>query len=297
MTAPQATTLAALLARRQTVAVTGVFDALSAVLAARAGFEALFVSGSAVAMAQLARPDVGLVTLTEMADLVARICLRVDVPVLVDGDFGFGNAINVSRTVQVLEQAGASGIQLEDRVEAAAPRNLARRPVVDAAVMVDKLHAALDARRLPSTVISARTDALYSHGLDDALERAQRYVEAGADMVFVEGCVAGHDRRRVIERLAPRAPVLFNAGILKPADLPPWADLSGVGYAMVLFPANAISAAGAGMEEAFGELQAWRGGGTLSPVGFDASAGIGAGEFMTRFMHMRGSGSGDSSND
>jgi 2-methylisocitrate lyase-like PEP mutase family enzyme len=283
MSRPEARSLATLLAARETLVVAGVYDALSAVLAQRAGFEALFLSGGAVAMTQLARPDVGLITLTETADLVSRICLRVDVPLLVDGDFGFGNAINVSRTVQVLEQAGASGIQLEDRVEAAVPRSLGQRPVVAAAVMVDKIHAAVDARRSRHTVISARSDALFSHGLGDAIERAERYIEAGADMVFVEGCVADGDRRAVVQRLAPRVPVLFNAGILPPGTLPARAELASLGYAVILFPANAVSAAGAALERAFRELQGWRDGAALSAAAFDGSAGIGASEFMARF--------------
>jgi len=275
--------LATLLTERRTVVVAGVFDALSAVLAQRAGFEALFLSGAAVALTQLARPDVGLVTLTETADLVTRICLRVDLPLLVDGDFGFGNAINVSRTVEVLERAGAGGIQLEDRVEAAAPASLRQRPVVPATVMVDKLHAAVDARRSRHTVVSARTDAFFSHGLDDALERAEWYIEAGADMVFVEGCVADQDRRTVIQRLSPRAPVLFNAGILPADKLPTCAELSSLGYAVILFPANAVSAAGAALENAFRDLKGWSAGGGLSPVAFDDSTGISAGAFMARF--------------
>lgn len=283
MNATQANTLAALLARRQTVVAAGVFDALSAVLAERAGVEALFVSGAAVALTQLGRPDVGLVTLTETAELVTRVCLRVDLPVLVDGDFGFGNAINVSRTVEMLERAGASGIQLEDRVEAAAPNTMSRRPVVAADVMVAKLHAAVDARRSRETVISARTDALYSSGLDDALERAERYVEAGADMVFVEGCVADQHRRAVIRRLGPRAPVLFNAGILPLQGLPTCAELAGLGFAMILFPANGVSAAGAALENAYREIKGWSAGGELSPVSFDGSAAVAAGPFMARF--------------
>jgi 2-methylisocitrate lyase-like PEP mutase family enzyme len=214
---------------------------------------------------------------------VTRICLRVDLPMLVDGDFGFGNAINVSRTVEVLERAGASGIQLEDRVEAAVPGTLRQRPVVAADVMVDKLRAAVDARRSRHTVISARTDALFSNGLEDAMERAERYIEAGADMVFVEGCVADRDRRSVIRRLSARAPVLFNAGILPPTGMPTCAELSSLGYAVILFPANAVSAAGAALENAFRQLKDWSAGGGLSPASFDASGAISAGAFMTRF--------------
>lgn len=271
------------LVERRPLLMAGVFDALSAVLAERAGYEALFLSGSALALTQLGRPDVGLVTLTELADVVARVCARVDVPVLVDADHGFGTAINVSRAVQVLERAGAAGIQLEDRVEAVAPRDLDKRPVVAADVMVGKIRAALDARSSAGTVISARTDALYSRGLEDAMDRAQCFAEAGADMVFVEGCVADADRRRVTGRLAPLAPLLFNASILDPRHLPPYAELRQLGYTVILFPATAAAAAAAGMQKAFRELQGWASGEPFLPEPFDASASIASGAFMERF--------------
>jgi len=278
-----ATALATLLATRRPLLATGVFDALSAVLARRAGFEVLFLSGSALALTQLARPDVGLLTLTELADAVARICQRVDVPLLVDADHGFGNAINVHRAVQVLERAGASGIQLEDRVESALPHAVGQRPVVKVSTMIGKINAALDARAASTTLISARTDALYSRGLDDALERAERYVEAGADMVFVEGCAVDRDRRRVISRLSPRAPVLFNAGILPADGLPPYTELAGLGYTVILFPGIAAAAAGAAMQKSLGDLQAWMAGANFVPPAFDAAETVAASDFMSRF--------------
>jgi 2-methylisocitrate lyase-like PEP mutase family enzyme len=185
--------------------------------------------------------------------------------------------------VQVLERAGASGIQLEDRVEASLPHALAQRPVVEVSTMIGKIHAALDARTASTTLISARTDALYSHGLDDAVERAERYIEAGADMVFVEGCISDHDRRRVIDRLSPRAPVLFNAGILPADGLPPYAELAGLGYTVILFPGVAAAAAGAAMQKSLGDLQAWAAGANFVPPAFDTGEIIGASDFMSRF--------------
>lgn len=264
--------------------VPGVFDALSAVLAERAGFEALFVSGSALSLSQLARPDVGLVTLTELADAVTRIALRVDVPLLVDGDFGFGSALNVTRTIQLLERAGASGIQIEDRLEAASPGLLACRPVVETAVMLDKIAAALDSRVSAGTIISARTDALYSNGLEDALERAQRYAEAGADMVFVEGCVSREARQRASGHLAARCPLLFNAGILPPGSPPSPEELSGLGYAVILFPGAAVKAAASAMDEGLRSLAGWQAGRGYALPGFDVGASINAGGFLARFV-------------
>ena len=277
-------TLLSRLAERRSLVVAGVFDALSAVLAQRAGFEGVFLSGSALAQTQLGRPDVGLFSLTELVDVVGRVSARVDVPVLVDADFGFGNAINVYRTVQSLERAGASGIQLEDRLESAPPADMARRPVVGTAIMVDKIRAAADARDSTGTVISARTDALFSSGLDETLDRAERYIDAGADMIFVEGCIKDSDRRAVIDRLSGLRPVLFNAGILDSAQLPDYEDLAQLGYAMILFPGTAIAAAAAGMHNALAELQAWVGGGDrFSPPKFDLGASIDAGAFLDKF--------------
>ncbi len=275
--------LATRLAERRPLVAAGVFDALSAVLAQRAGFEAVFLSGSALALTQLGRPDVGLLTLTELADVVSRVAARVDVPVLVDADYGFGNAINVYRTVQVLERAGASGIQLEDRVAAAPPVDLARRPVVSAGVMVDKISAALDARESANTVISARTDALYSTSLDDTLSRAECYLDAGADMIFVEGCVTDSARREVAGRLASRTPLLFNAGILDPADLPGFGDLEALGYRAILFPGAAVAAAASAMQRALTELRAWSEGGVFVPASVDLGASIDASAFLDRF--------------
>ena len=262
--------------------VPGVYDALSAVLAQRAGFEALFVSGSALALSQLARPDVGLVTLTELADTVTRISLRVDVPLLVDGDFGFGSPLNVARTVQLLERAGASGIQIEDRIEATPPAMLAHRPVVGAAVMLDKIAAALDARASSKTLISARTDAVYSHGLEDALDRAERYREAGADLVFVEGCTTRESQQQACSRLAGRCPLLFNTGILK-SQSPSVAELAGLGYAVILFPGAAISAAGSAIDAALQGLAGWKAGSAWSPPVFDSSRSIETDRFIARF--------------
>jgi len=214
----------------------GVYDSLTAALAEKAGFEAVFVSGSAVAYSQLARPDVGLVSMSEMADTVARIRDRVDIDLFVDADSGFGNALNVARTVRAFERAGASGIQIEDQLDSKPVDQVLTRPLVSPDAMVGKLKAALDARLSPNTVISARTDAMFTTGLEDALERAQRYAETGADMVFVEGIKSAEDRARLCELLSAKVPLLFNT--LKPGaeGVPTPAALQQEGYSVVLFP-------------------------------------------------------------
>lgn len=283
LTSGRGAELATRLVERRPLVAAGVFDALSAVLAERAGFEAVFLSGSALALTQLGRPDVGLLTLTELADVVGRVTSRVDVPVLVDADYGFGNAINVYRTVQVLERAGASGIQLEDRVEAAMPADLKQRPVVSTGVMVDKIRAALDARGSDNMVISARTDALYSSSLDETLGRAECYLDAGADMIFVEGCVTDAARREVTGRLSGTTPVLFNTGIMDQGHMPSFEELDTLGYRVILFPGAAVVAAASAMQRVLADLRGWMHGDSFAPPPADLGAAIGASDFLNRF--------------
>lgn len=270
------------LAEPRLLTAAGVFDALSALLAERAGFEAVFLSGSALAYTQLGRPDVGLFTATELAAVIGRVCDRVDIPVLVDADHGFGNAINVFRTVQLLERAGASGIQLEDRQEAAPPADVQGRPLVSAGLMADKIRAAVDARASSELVISARTDALSSATMEDALARAERYLEAGADMIFVEGCAADAERHAVATGLAERVPLLFNAGIVERDALPGHGEFEQLGYSMVLFPGNAVGAAAEAMQRALAEIRSWAGEATPAP-GADLKTAVGTEAFMARF--------------
>ena len=278
-----ATSLSARLADQRLLVAVGVFDALSAVLAQRQGFEAVFLSGSALGYTQLGRPDVGMLTATELAGVVGRVCDAVDIPILVDADYGFGNAINVYRTVQLLERAGASGIQLEDQQESAPPADIHRKPLVSADVMADKIRAAVDARASSATIISARTDALRGCGMAEALERADRYIEAGADMIFVEGCATDTARHEVASRLASRIPLLFNAGILDAAQLPGREDFEQLGYAVILFPRHSVAAAARAMQSALADLQAWAGGKTVAqPV--DVDTAIETDAFLARFI-------------
>ncbi len=229
-------TLKQRLAQREILRAPGVYDALTAALAEKAGFEAVFVSGSAVAYSQLARPDIGLVSMSEMADTVARIRDRVGIHLFVDADSGFGNALNVARTVRAFERAGASGIQIEDQLDSKPVDEVLTRPLVSPEAMVGKLKAALDSRLSPETVISARTDAMFSNGLEDALERAELYAEAGADMVFVEGIKSAEHRTRLCSLLSDKVPLLFNT--MKPGaeGTPSPSDLQDEGYSVVLFP-------------------------------------------------------------
>jgi 2-methylisocitrate lyase-like PEP mutase family enzyme len=256
MTSVERPTLRRLLARGQIVIAPGVFDAMSALLAVDAGFPAVFVSGSALAYTQLARPDVNLVAITEVADTVARIADRIDAPILVDADSGHGNAANVQRTVRMLERAGAAAIQIEDQVNHKPPASLNARPLVSRAEMVGKIKAALDARVNRDTVISARTDAMFTAGFDDALDRAIAFADAGADMVFVEGLTEIGQMKRLIAEIGGRVPLLHNVIDGGTSPVQTAAEAQALGYAVVLFPGAAVQAAATAMQAALGQLAA-----------------------------------------
>jgi 2-methylisocitrate lyase-like PEP mutase family enzyme len=233
-------TLKQRLAQPEIIQVPGIYDALTATLAEKAGYEAVFVSGSAVAYSQLGRPDIGLVTMTEMAQVVDRVRDRVEIPLFVDADSGFGNAYHVARTVRMFERAGASGIQIEDQINTKPTSEVKNRPLVSTETMVGKIKSALDARSSEDTLISARSDAMFSETPSQALDRAVAYADAGADMIFVEGLTHAADRQRLCDTLKDRVPLLFN--LLKPGALqaPTPKDLQALGYSVVLFPAAVI---------------------------------------------------------
>ncbi len=236
----------------------GVYDALSAHLAAEAGFEAVFVSGSALAAAQLARPDLGLFTLTETAEVVGRIADRVAVPLFVDADQGFGNAAMTARAVRLLEKAGAACIQIEDQAETKPEDALLGRPLIATRRMVDKIGAAKDALA-GETLLSARSDAMASEGFEAALGRVHAYVEAGADMVFVEGLTRRAQMERLVAELGARVPLLHNLLRAKGAprdEVTGAADLEALGYRVALFPAVGLTAASEALAAAFAGLAA-----------------------------------------
>lgn len=231
----------------------GVFDGLSAAFAADAGFEALYLSGAAVAYTLLGRPDIGLVSLQEVAGVMARIRERVDLPVIADGDTGFGNALNVQRTVRVLERAGASAVQLEDQGFPKRCGHLAGKSLVSPAEMVGKVRAALDARS--QALIIARTDALAIEGIDSALDRAELYLEAGADVLFIEAPENRDQQRRITERFASRVPLVANmmeGGRTPVTDVE---DLGGLGFRLVIFPGGTVRALARTLQEYFATLK------------------------------------------
>lgn len=223
----------------------GVFDALSALVAERAGFEALYLSGASIAYTRLGRPDVGLVTASEVEGVLASVRERTALPVIVDADTGFGNAINTQRTVRMLERAAGPGtlaIQLEDQSAPKRCGHLDGKSLVPAAEMCGKLRAATDARADAATLIVARTDAVAVEGLDAALDRAAAYAEAGADVLFVEALRSEAEMRAAVARLGAQRPLLVNMVEGGRTPLRPAAELEALGFAVAIFPGGAVRA-------------------------------------------------------
>ena len=237
----------------------GVYDALSAALASDAGFQAVYLSGASVAYTRLGGPDLGLVSVTEVADTIRE---RVATPLIADADTGFGNAINVGRTVRLFERAGASCIQLEDQSFPKRCGHLKGKTLVPAAEMVGKVRAALDARASADTLIMARTDAIAVEGFKAAVDRAERYVEAGADVLFVEAPETEEQMRDLNARFAGRVPLLAN--MVEGGRTPFLAAdaLEALGYSVVIFPGGLVRALTKAAQDYFATLQAH---GTTTP--------------------------------
>lgn len=220
----------------------GIYDAFGAMMAERAGFEANYVSGASIAYTRLGRPDIGLVSLEEVASVVGTISERVETPLIVDADTGYGNALNVSRTVRVLERAGAAAIQLEDQALPKRCGHLAGKTLVSAGEMCGKIKAALDTRRNPGTLIVARTDAVAVEGAKEAMERAANYVEAGADVLFIEALENDAQFLSTVERFGKATPLLANMVEGGKTPMHSAAELQALGYSIVIFPGGLVRA-------------------------------------------------------
>ena len=243
------------LSRREILVAPGAYDALTAKLIQASGFEAVYLSGAGVSYATLGWPDLGLVTQTELAARVAMLANAVSLPVIADGDTGHGNANNAARCVQLYERAGAQAIQLEDQIFPKRCGHMAGKTLVDAQEMVEKLQAALQARRSPDFLVVARTDALGVAGMDEALDRGRRYLEAGADALFVEAPRSRDELRTVAQAFAD-VPLVANMVEGGRTPLLPADELQALGYALVIHP-NALARrfARAGLQ-LLGELKA-----------------------------------------
>jgi len=237
----EAETLRTRLTRKPIVVTPGVYDAFTALAATQAGFATLYVSGAAIAYTRLGRPDIGLVSMSEVAETIALMRDRVDAHLIVDADTGYGNALNVVRTVRTFERAGASAIQLEDQDFPKRCGHLDGKGLIAADEMTGKIKAALDARRSPETLIIARTDAVAVEGFERAIERAALYQEAGADMLFVEAPKTREELARVTKAL-PGVPLMAN--MVEGGKTPTLsaAELETIGFALVIFPGGIVRA-------------------------------------------------------
>jgi len=239
MTEPES--LRARLTRKPIVVAPGVYDPLTALVATQAGFTTLYVSGAAIAYTRLGRPDIGLVSMAEVAETVSKIRDRVSAQLIVDADTGYGNALNVAHTMCAFERAGADALQIEDQDFPKRCGHLDEKRVIMAAEMVAKIKAALDARRSRDTLIIARTDAAAVHGIDAAIERALLYRDAGADVLFVEAPRTKLDLKRIPSALGG-AVVMANMVEGGKTPLLAAAELQELGFALVIFPGGIVRA-------------------------------------------------------
>jgi carboxyvinyl-carboxyphosphonate phosphorylmutase len=234
--------LRALLDSGRTIVAPGAFDSLSARLVEEAGFPAVYMTGFGTSATLIGRPDVGLLTMTEMVGNAGRIAACVDIPVIADADTGYGNPLNVIRTVGAYEAAGIAGIHIEDQVAPKKCGHLEGKQVIPAVEMAQKIRAAVEARSQPEFVIIARTDARAVEGLERALQRARMYREAGADVLFIEALTTEAEAEEAV-RAFPGVPLLFNwaeGGKTPPISLD---RLQAMGYRIVIFPLSTLLAA------------------------------------------------------
>jgi methylisocitrate lyase len=245
--------LRAALAAESPLQVVGTINAYTALLAERAGFKAIYLSGAGVANASFGLPDLGITSLNDVCEDVRRITAATDLPLLVDADTGWGAAFNISRTIADLQKSGAAGCHLEDQVQAKRCGHRPGKALVSAGEMVDRIRAAADGRSDGQFVIMARTDAHAVEGQQAAIERAQRYVEAGADMIFAEALTTLDEYRQFTS--AVHVPVLANITEFGKTPLFTVAELASAGVQLVLYPLSAFRAMSKAAEAVYGTLR------------------------------------------
>jgi len=236
----QQNTLSLHLSKPPIVVAPGVYDPLTALIAAQAGFHSLYISGAAIAYTRLGRPDIGLVSLTEVVETVALIRDRVDVNLIVDADTGYGNALNVERTVRLLERFGAQAIQIEDQGFPKRCGHLDDKSLIPAAEMAGKIKAAVDARHSKDTLIIARTDAVGVEGFDRAIERSALYRDAGADVLFVEAPKAREELAKIVKQVGRTVPLMANMVEGGKTPILPASELEALGFSLVIFPGGIV---------------------------------------------------------
>lgn len=233
----------------------GAYDVLSAKIIEKCGFKAVYMTGYGTSASVLGQPDVGLLTMSEMVDRARNIAEAVDVPVLADGDTGYGNPLNVMRTVREYEKAGVSAIQLEDQVFPKRCGHMLGRKVIPMEEMVQKIKAAVDTRRDDDFVIIARTDARTNHGLEAALERGKAYEEAGADLIFIESPESVEEMKKINEAF-PNIPTLANMLEGGRTPIPTAKELEAMGYGIAIYCTGPLYAAALAVRDYMNHLKA-----------------------------------------
>jgi 2-methylisocitrate lyase-like PEP mutase family enzyme len=243
------------LMRKPIVVAPGIYDAFTALVAEQSGFRTLYVSGAAIAYTRLGRPDIGLVSMSEVVETVGMIRDRVAADLIVDADTGYGNALNVGRTVRLFERAGAGAIQLEDQDFPKRCGHLDGKLLIPAAEMAGKIKAAVDARRSRATMVIARTDAIAVEGFERAIERAELYRDAGADVLFVEAPQTHAELKRIPSAFGG---VPLMANMVEGGKTPPLsaAELEEIGFALVIFPGGIVRALARTASEYYASLAA-----------------------------------------
>jgi 2-methylisocitrate lyase-like PEP mutase family enzyme len=236
----QQNTLRSLLSKPPIVIAPGVYDPLTALIATQAGFHSLYISGAAIAYTRLGRPDVGLVSITEVVETVSLIRDRVDANLIVDADTGYGNSLNVERTVRLLEKSGAGAIQIEDQDFPKRCGHLDNKTLIPATEMAGKIKAAVDARHSKDTLIIARTDAVAVDGFERAVERALIYMDAGADVLFVEAPKTRDELAKIVKQVGRALPLMANMVEGGKTPILSAAELEALGFSLVIFPGGIV---------------------------------------------------------
>lgn len=234
----------------------GVYDALTGLVAEQAGAEAVYLSGASIAYTRFGRPDIGLVSMSEVADTIAVLRDRIELPIVVDADNGFGNALNVQRTVRVFERMGANALQLEDQTLPKRCGHLDGKTLISVSEMAGKIRAACDARVSEETLVIGRTDAVAVEGFEAAVDRAEAYLEAGADMLFIEAPQSIAEIERIVKRFKGRVPLMAN---MVEGGKTPIVDASGLeelGFSFVIFPGGIVRAIAATARDYYANLVA-----------------------------------------
>ena len=240
--------------KTETLLAPGIYDALSGLIAEQSGAQAVYLSGASIAYTRFGRSDVGLVSVSEVHDTLAAVTDRIKIPIIVDADTGFGNALNVQRTIRNFERAGAAAIQIEDQSFPKRCGHLDGKVLIKTDEMVGKVKAAVDARKTSDTLIIARTDARAVEGLQEAIDRAHTYEEAGADILFIEAPRSVDELKIIRKSFHPNTPLLANMveggkTPVKTAD-----DLKSLGFNIVIFPGGAVRAATFQLQEYYAGL-------------------------------------------